>query len=320
MNTSVPAEAQPFVDWARAYKEEKVEGTTVGQNDDIAPLLEFRRDGQVVALVFCNNVSRDEALQAASVGVPGWSVDHLVMALDAHYSDERFFKRYGRTPDPHELQELCDKEGACELGLITDALMVVEGWRSGRLRISNVPYHVHKSARTVHWIEDDRCASLDTEESKGHVEGIVPDAVRDFFSSSTLDQNPELDPREFGLEPGSPEVRIHQDLAVMTVLVGAGFGVALNTPTPLHEEMLQRTLDRTHGLELHTRDGTVRRSEAKPDALTLLSKLTSMKLANERDRQHEAELAERDRRRAARAAGTEPTRSLQEIFDDLTGR
>lgn len=322
MRSEIPADVEVHVDWARYLKGDVVSDRKAGQNDDLAPVLDFRRDpdDETVALVFCVNVDRDEALQAASVGVPGWEADHLICLLDAHQSDERFLEHYGHTPDPFELQDLCDNEGACELGLITDAIMILEAWRSGRLRMTNVPYHVHKTARTVHWIEDDRFACFDTEEHKdGGLAGIVPEALRHFFTIPTLGERVELDPAQFGLDPDGPQAQIHKDLAVMTVLAGAGFGVGFNAKTPLHQELLGNTLKNSHGLAVHDADGTVRRSEGDVDALAILNEALRRKLADERKRQHAEELAERDRRRAARAAGEAP-RSLQNIFDDLTSR
>jgi hypothetical protein len=173
----------------------------------------------------------------------------------------------------------------------------------------------------VHWIEDERYSCIDDdpgEHGKAGLGGIVPNSLRHHFTlPRMLEDHPFLDPEAFGLDPD--RAQIHRDLAVMQILVGAGFGVAFNAPTPLHQELLANTLEGAHGLELHGPDGIVRRSEAAPDLLTVLGEVLRQRLARERQDIHARDIAERDRRRAARAAG-EPGRSLQDIFNEVTGR
>jgi hypothetical protein len=132
-----------LAEWARSSKDDLVARTKAGDNDDLCPMIEFRRDGEVIGMVICPDVDRDQALQACHMAVPGWSADYLVMLLDAHMADRAFQEKFGRMPDPGELQRLCDVEGACDLGLTTDCIVVLEAWRSGRQRMTQLPYHAH---------------------------------------------------------------------------------------------------------------------------------------------------------------------------------
>jgi hypothetical protein len=316
--TEIPDDAAETIQWARSLKERHVERTPVGQRDDIAPVLDFRRDpGDItVARVFCNHVNRDEALQAAHVATPIWAADHVIAAFDMHTSDERFAKRHHRLPDPTELQELRGKKE--EEDLVGDGIMVAEVWRSGRGRMFSLPYRVYlvdATTKKVLWIEDNRRYYYDSE-VHGGIGGIVFDGLRRPFDITTARDDPAL--AEVAFELDDPvRAEVHRDLAGVRVLTSFGYSVAFNAPTPLHEEVLAGTLEHVHGLEVLDMEGNVRRSTGEPTDFDVLAALTRLKLENERKRARQRDLEERARRQQARATGQSRPRSLQEIFDDL---
>lgn len=299
--------------WAKGQKELKMSSAEPHEPGDIEPRVTWYRNPaeQPVALGFADAVDRDRGLQMAVIGITGFGADRVDMMFDTHVTDERFLKRYGRNPDPGELQRLCDNEGACEIGLTTDAIFCSVMWRdSDRMVTVSVPYHVDKRRtevefvtdakarkarrtnrqlvrdggrwfqveRTVHWM-DDRITWFDSDGNGQRVEGRIVDVIRRAFSQPIVD----------GVSFEADRTMI--DHAIVAVLTSAGFAIAVPKDDPLLTERLTSMLE-------------------TPSTRQLAAELRE-RLRNEAVRSHESDEAERARRQALRVDGA-PTEEDKE--------
>ena len=272
----VPDEFTDLVAWAKQQKETAV-NRPFDDPGDIEPRVVWWRDGQLVAQGFCDRVDRDRGLQMACIGIEGFGADQIDFAVDAHMTDQRFVQQFGRLPDPHELQNLCDNEGACQVGLTTDCIIVQRIWRDGHTVMISLPYHVDRrrqeleftrgkaqgkkamrddpsivregdrfwrQTRWTHWI-DDRVQLLDDrQDDKYKVGGIVADTLRHAFAhvDGINDKFAGLDYREFGL---TAEIAgWHRDIAITRILMTAGFPIALASYSDEQAELIAHSVAR----------------------------------------------------------------------------
>jgi len=296
----LPPETQEHIHAAKCMKESVCEP---GECRDILPFIDFWRDDTPIAVVTCPEVNRDAALQACSFGVPGWAADHIILFLDTLVADPTFTEKFGRMPDPGELQELKADKRACEMGLVDEAISIIECWRDGRKRFTSVPYHVHEESGTIHWV-DEKCFSFndngDNEEKTG---GYVIDIIDRCFEKPMVDLNTiPISYTEFGIGP--KQARIHIDLALMRVLTEAGFAVLFACPTPLHEELLRNTAENNPCLQLRDPDGEILvdvREPTEEDYPGMVpGHLLREKLERERELSHYEMTQDRLRRQADR--------------------
>lgn len=290
----------PLADWAKQQKNLRMSSAEAGDPGDIEPRVAWYRGDQPVALGFADVVDRDRGLQMAIIGIKGFGADKVEMMFDTHVVDQRFHERYGRNPDPGELQRLCDDEGACEIGLTTDAIFGSVMWRgSERLVSVSVPYHVDKRRyevefpsdakarkarrnnrmlvrengrwfqleRRVHWM-DDRIDWFDTDK-EGKAGGRIVSVIRSAF------EEPIISPVD------TDQTMV--DHAVVAVLTTAGFAVAVPSHGDDEEALLQ-----TRVMNLGTRDLALELRE---------------RLRREARESHESDDAERRRRQSLRVDG-----------------
>ncbi len=204
---------------ARNLKNQIVTDAEDGQNDDMVPIVTFRREGEDLAIFFANQVDRDLALFAIAIGVPGYGCDEIVLATDAHYTRNPINPKTGERWGPNEMQQACDVDGACSLGIITDYIPVIRAYRDGRFDQTILPYHVDHDAHEIHWHEPQET------ESDVEVQGYIPDLIREAFAKPTLNSViDETDDLAFMREMREDieHVQVHQDAAVTRYILPAG--------------------------------------------------------------------------------------------------
>lgn len=210
-------------EWARELKTNLVATTTPDQIDDICPAVAVFRDGELVARVHAWEVNRDVGLRALLAAVSGFRADYAVMVQDAHMSSHHT-KPDGTPWGPNEMQRLCDDEGACEIGYITDCLTLL-----GRARTEtdplvegiSLPYHVHKTARSVAWQEDHHTNNAGLLAETMHEAFAKPVPSREFMRKVwTLTEGPDVDVDEHLLD-------LHTDLGQVRALMTFGFRVEI---------------------------------------------------------------------------------------------
>lgn len=212
---------------------------------DMAPMIEGYRDGELIALVQCLQISRDDALTVLPVLVGGLALDAIVLCLDSHYSQEPINPATGEAWKPGEMQKACDEDGACSTGVITDCLMVMEHHRDGFYRQAAIPYHEDKDAKLVHWHDPELLFESDNEDTAEEVSGIIMDHVEAAFRiepltvelANSLEHAPSLDGTE-------EEQRVKLDCTISKlILAGEGHVIMLNGRSEVARSIIAESFD-----------------------------------------------------------------------------
>jgi hypothetical protein len=175
-------------EWAcgilRQTKENTVANAPEGDPGDICPAVLFERDGVFVAATTAPVVDRDMGLMAAQIGIPGFAADSVVWAADAHVTNTQINPATGEKWGPNEMQNACDNEGACAVGILRDCILAVHVDRVlGTRGFRSLTYEVDKAARKVKWTEnpDD---PLTTDFAKaGKADGFISDQILAAFTA-----------------------------------------------------------------------------------------------------------------------------------------
>lgn len=234
----------------RSLKEEAVRDMEIRGTDDIQPLIEVWRDGGPIMFIMCRNVDRDEGLDAAYFAIRGLAADRIVLMLDAHVTSTMTNPKTGKDWGPGEMQAACDEDGACDLGLITDCLVINDVTRDGDFTLHTLPYHVNKDAKEVHWQagEHDRHMKEDEEAT---LQGIVPETLRAAFAEKTFFEEyieqTGLDPEDEGLT--NLEARAMQDAVSTFRLLTQGYAIVF---TSNNREWVELVKDDINRLAEHT--------------------------------------------------------------------
>lgn len=216
----------------RAMKEGAVEDMDIRTTDDIQGMVEVWRDGAPICFIITPDVDRDQVLEASYVAIRGLSPDRVIVAMDAHVSYEANNPKTGEPWKNGEMQAACDDDGACELGLITDCIVINDVTPDSYTMIT-LPYHVNKDAKQVHWQRDkDMTATSGGDEV---LSGLVVDTIAGAFNERPFFEEFLEEVAEAGvrtnIEALEPEkVRLSQDAAIMVRLLSQGFGVVLTSP------------------------------------------------------------------------------------------
>ncbi|HEU0130797.1 MAG TPA: hypothetical protein VFQ85_07380 [Mycobacteriales bacterium] len=171
----------------RTRKEQLVAATRCQPDEDLNPHLTVIRGGTVLAVVAAPALDVTLGLSAIGAAAVGYAADELVLSADAHLSHSGTNPRTGRPWAPGEMQRLCDTEGACDLGLLTNAMVSTWANRAGQLAMWTDPYHIDKTARTVTWTPS-RAEQLAIEQPPFTLAGRIPDRLRDAMGAPTAVQ------------------------------------------------------------------------------------------------------------------------------------
>lgn len=236
--TKIPLEFHGLVNNLKKMKESKVARTSVDENDDLKTMVEIIRDGKPVCSVVAPQVDRDMGLHVVQIGAEVFEATECWFMSDSHISHSKEGPD-GKPWGPGAMQRACDQEGACELGLITDCLMVYGRTRDrSREYLITVPYHINKTAREVHWIDKEAECKLPNDAEDSRIEGLIPDVFEECFANDTLHtliakgNLPELFAplaKDLGNMP-EDERLAHADVAAMKFLTMQGFAVMATQP------------------------------------------------------------------------------------------
>lgn len=181
---STPTERFDFaVKVLRETKEATVSSTPQDDPGDMRPVVFFERDGEIMAAGNAPQVDRDLGLELARIGIRGFAADSVIWCADAHVANQLINPNTGKRWGPGEMQNACDNEGACLVGVLQDCLLVTRVDRAlGVLSYLNLPYEVDKEARTVDWATGPEWSrsSWDSK-SGGVVDGYIADTLMAAF-------------------------------------------------------------------------------------------------------------------------------------------
>ncbi len=225
-----------WVDFAKKQKAWAVEKTDRG---DIPPTVIVERDG-ICAIVIAPQIDKHLGLKAAAMCQAGFDPDALTMVMDAHITQAQ--KKEGQTIEeaeeefrkkfpPGSMQRMCDEEGACETGLITDCLICHRITRDGKISMVTLPYSYHgKGGPPFKWLDQDpKFGKLsESENPEAEVRGMIPDALRGIMKQpSFLDQIPKIKEIQDSFGDFSEErCRFHTARAMMSMLSSQDFIIA----------------------------------------------------------------------------------------------
>ena len=200
---------------ARRRKEERV--AQLPDDADLRPIVFFERGGRLVVTVETPAVDKEAALFAARVGAQGYGADALTVILDAHI---KLINPGDELPRPGDLQRQCDEEGACDLGLISDTLIIQRLSTDGSAQIAILPYKYHGSQTVFRWTE------LPFEQSGDMgFDGYVSDCLAEALAAAArLDLATAIRVRS---NVGRTDARSHADEITTQALENLGFKVAV---------------------------------------------------------------------------------------------
>lgn len=210
---------------ARDVKEEHVR-KLIGGTGDIPPMVFFERAGAIVATAVAPEVDRDQGLAIAEIGIPGFAADAVTWVADTHMAKTPTNPATGKPWGPNEMQNACDNDGACAVGVLQDALLLVRVERHLGMRTTHLPYDVDKAKRATTWHD---VVEFD---AKGmDVQGLIPETLREAFAERTtraalIAQN--------ALPIGLPERQQQSvDAVIVTLLKAGGATVVIRTEAGL---------------------------------------------------------------------------------------
>ena len=163
-------------------KESKKIWCDITESGDMPPFLVMEKDGIQVASIFSPQVDKMHALKAAHMCRVAIGIDTMAICCDAHMASMKAGEE--KQWKPGEMQRMCDEEGACEAGLITDCLSIVVIDKNCKLSMSTVPYSYHGKKTKFSWAEDK--AYTITEDDEHKVEGNIPYALKKIMEETPL--------------------------------------------------------------------------------------------------------------------------------------
>ncbi len=195
---------QDIIDGIKAQKMLIVNGTDRG---DMPPLALAFRDKYLISLAMAPKIQKELGLYAAAILKSAFDPDAIMLVTDAHVALSKksdtvadFQKRYPRGT----MQKMCDEQGACETGEITDCLTCNRIFRNGVQEMVVLPYSYHGKGTTFKWLPtDDDMLSMTTAGGTGRLGGDIPDTLTEIMTKERLMiDDPRLQPliRAFGPE------------------------------------------------------------------------------------------------------------------------
>ena len=163
---------------AKAAWHMKEEGLKVQPHYDICPVVDFIVGEDIVLTAVPHQISRDNALAIIDIGVGPINPDLINLSVDAHVTQSLTNPNTGKAWGPNEMQNLCDSEGACSTGLLTDTIHTTGMFKDGTTYGMQRRYADHSKAGPVPW-----AAEVDyyTPQSKGQLGGYVTDRMAAAF-------------------------------------------------------------------------------------------------------------------------------------------
>jgi hypothetical protein len=169
----------------RDIKENTVADAPQDDPGDICPLVFFERDGMFVAAGHAPEVNRDQGLELANIGIRGFAADSIIWCTDAHGANTPINPATGKEWGPGGMQNACDNEGACAVGVLHDIVMIIHYDRVlGVMSYQSIPYEVDKENHTVDWVDGPEWTKFDG--ADGVTGGYIIDELRRAFAAPIL--------------------------------------------------------------------------------------------------------------------------------------
>lgn len=206
---------------------------------DIQPQVSFfDGDGRLIVSVVANQ-GRDGALAIARIGTAMTEADVVVLHMDAHVTQSPVNPVTDKPWGPHEMQNLCDHEGACSTGLLTDCIVSQAIFRSdNHVEMVMRKYHGHEKAGGLHWATD---TDVLIEDGNARSEGLIPDVLREAMADTTFAEMAATVPPPEGASEAV--ARWHRICAALKMMIGLNAVIAV-IPNPPSEaqEVVAETL------------------------------------------------------------------------------
>lgn len=223
-----------FMEFARARKSIWLKRWDSG---DIPPIARAVHGGVPLATVTAPAVDKYMGLQAAQILQQGFFPDTIEFMTDAHMA----LDTAGKTPEqirqqypPGSMQKMCDEEGACALGQITDCLPLMIVSKDGTIEMITLPYSYHGKGSKFRWAEPTGHIIPDGKES--HMEGTIPDALRRIMAEPPMyERHPALKAMSEGADP--EKVRFWGGRGCLSVLRMQGYDVE-DLITPMRPDLV----------------------------------------------------------------------------------
>lgn len=207
-----------LVEASAAWKVKETGVDKIDDDFDISPHVAFFRDGEQIASFLALEVNKQHAIAAVTIGASMLDADEVVVSMDTHVSSNPINPKTGESWKPGEMQNLCNDEGACDTGLITDAIATIRVGKDVPTVMLNRKYHVNHTTREVHWVDPWDCA-IEHDEAK--MTGYVLESFRAAWTQG-MPRFP-MPPKPDGMSDA--EARVHKNIAglrFMVLLLGGG--------------------------------------------------------------------------------------------------
>lgn len=231
----MPESYTGFLDQAKRVKESTVaayDGTDQ-TTDDICPavLVHVTEPFELQVLAVAPRIDRDMGLAIARILCTALRPEYVTFMADAHTANEMINPATGKQWGPGEMQNACDVEGACSVGMLDDCLMFTTVWRdTERARTEILVYTVDKGegvgGSTIRWDGYGPAHRvMDTEDvEKASLSGVVPDDLRASLRDTSVSKLLEVFGDAMGLTP--EQAFAHSAMGALKAL-GAGGITAL---------------------------------------------------------------------------------------------
>jgi hypothetical protein len=183
-------------DWIELSKEHKRRWVEITDRGDMPPTMFAERKGRIICAVVARHVDKYEGLQAAAMLRRACDIDALTMILDAHIrkgkigQTEEEFRQEMEQYKPGDMQRMCDEEGACSRGEISDCLICHRIDNSGKIKMVILTYDYHGKQGGVEfkWTNygGDEIRIMDEADPALRLGGNIPDALRQIMALPPL--------------------------------------------------------------------------------------------------------------------------------------
>lgn len=162
----------------------KEDGCKEQDHFDIAPQVSFYRGDNLVLSVYCGK-GRDGALAVMRLGTKPTKADAAIIHMDAHTTESPINPVTGKPWGPGEMQGLCDNEGACSTGLLTDVVVSQAIYGDGHIEMLLRKYRGHEVAGGLVWSDAEHMVEGGTLLAGG----LVADTMREAMRDDTFDKH-----------------------------------------------------------------------------------------------------------------------------------
>jgi hypothetical protein len=176
--------------YAKHARGELAKEALAPEDDAMAPMVVFSREGKTIASVFCQVVNRDAGLAIAHLGIRGWCADEVVCVFDAHVKEHDKDKPI--TLERGQLQKECEENCGDHSQGVHDALLACWVAKDGVKDFRTIPYHVDYDAGEIEWQDEIHPATAEERDVRSY-DGVIPEALKSFFDMKPLGVNLKLD-------------------------------------------------------------------------------------------------------------------------------